>query len=380
VKRCILHIGQSKTGTTAIQSFLSQNRKILKKKGVLYPGIKVNGVSQELFNHNAVADSLSGLKSYPDIEVEEYFLQFKEELKANNCKTLLLSGEHFFGGEPRVWNVDSVEEYTTLYIQKIKNLKKYLKGYLITLIVYLRPQNEWVESAISHVIRIEGLIRKKIYYSDEQYFELVKPTLDYYKLLNHWNNNLEPHNIICIPYRRDSLKNKSSVSDFIYQLGLYEDDLVKGIINYENNSSLSREYIELKKNLNDSPCSKTEERVRIYCLNKASSKFESGEKYRLSKKLHKDIQEYCDEINSRVEDEFIKTGLLRVSVEKHRDSNSYDSEESMKKATKYFYNEYYSFLVKLVRFEIIVKAYMRTNARFLHVVMSKTKIIFKNIF
>src|SRR6056300_1613598 len=33
----ILHLGLSKTGTSAIQSFCSKNHKQLKKKGILYP-------------------------------------------------------------------------------------------------------------------------------------------------------------------------------------------------------------------------------------------------------------------------------------------------------------------------------------------------------
>ncbi|MCH8942156.1 MAG: hypothetical protein IIA48_06935 [Bacteroidetes bacterium] len=50
----ILHIGQSKTGTTAIQSFLSENRKILHNKGILYPDILKKWVSLDLLNHNQI--------------------------------------------------------------------------------------------------------------------------------------------------------------------------------------------------------------------------------------------------------------------------------------------------------------------------------------
>ena len=45
--------------------------------------------------------------------------------------------------------------------------------------------------------------------------------------------------------------------------------------------SLSREYIELKKTLNKEACSKTEERIRIDCLNRANNKINMGEKYKL---------------------------------------------------------------------------------------------------
>jgi len=40
--RVILHIGQSKTGTTALQSFLASNRTPLAKAGICYPDVYRN--------------------------------------------------------------------------------------------------------------------------------------------------------------------------------------------------------------------------------------------------------------------------------------------------------------------------------------------------
>ena len=53
-KTIYLHIGGRKTGTTAIQLFLSSNRAQLKKKGYLYPGYPRHAhheITKELLYH-----------------------------------------------------------------------------------------------------------------------------------------------------------------------------------------------------------------------------------------------------------------------------------------------------------------------------------------
>jgi len=380
MKRCILHIGQSKTGSSAIQSFLNLNKKRLKKSGILYPGVKLHGVTLDLFNHNPVADSLSGLKSYPEVEAEEYFRQFSQLLIKDDCQTLALSGEHFFGGEPRVWNVQSKEEHITAYRNKLKALHYFLKDYAVTIIIYLRDQLEWTESAISQVIRYEGLIGKKIYHNDRQFFELMKPMLDYENLLEQWLGILEPKKLICIPYKKDDLQGNNSVSDFLWQLGINDDYLIGKAVGHKEHESLSREYIELKKTLNKEACSKTEEWVRINCLNKANSKMNMGEKYKISYDLYRQIQKYYLNMNARITEKYIKKGTFSINVRENYSVDTYDIDH-VSKARKYFYKEYYSFSTKIKRLEINVKKYLRTHVKPVHVILYKIKMIVrKNLF
>ena len=377
MNRCVLHIGQSKTGTSAIQGFLYLNKTKIQNQGMLYPGVNFHGVNINLVNHNSLADSLTCLERYPEIKVEEYFRQFSEQLIKNNCHTLLISGEHFFGGEPRAWDVQSKKEYITLYKKKLKTLHLYLKKYELTIIIYLRSQAEWLESAISQVIRYEGLIGKKIYQDDYQFFELMKPVLDYDSLLSQWVNILNPKELICIPYHRDCLFGGNSVSDFIKRLGLVDEELNKNAMDYSEHDSLAREYIELKKILNKDVCSKSEEWVRIHCLNRANDKNNSGKKYHVSEDLYRKIQEFYSTINVNITNKYIKKGKFGISIMEDRLNTVSDSE--IAKATEVYNKEYSSLSAKLKRIEVDVKIYMRTNFKILHAYLYKLKTIIKVI-
>ena len=90
-----------------------------------------------------------------------------------------------------------------------------------------------------------------------------------------------------------------------------DEFLISNANKQKEHESLSREYVELKKILNKEDCSKTEEWVRIYCLNKANNKSSRGEKYKLSDKLYREIQEYYFSMNVRISEK--KT--LRYSKE-----------------------------------------------------------------
>src|SRR3989344_5912389 len=97
----ILHIGQSKTGTTALQRFLSANRAGLVRRGILYPDVQLGGIRLNVLNHNPFADSLAGEVRHPHLSPEEYIKQFREQAVESNCHTILLSAESFFGGAPQ---------------------------------------------------------------------------------------------------------------------------------------------------------------------------------------------------------------------------------------------------------------------------------------
>ena len=77
--RFILHIGQSKTGTTSLQGVLAANRAKLTRQGILYPYVLVHGMGLNLPNHNSFADSLAGFIRYPGLQAEEYMVQFREQ-------------------------------------------------------------------------------------------------------------------------------------------------------------------------------------------------------------------------------------------------------------------------------------------------------------
>ena len=112
-KRVFLHIGQSKTGTTSLQNFLSEHRDILTKNGILYPDFYSNGIAVHTKEHNPLAQALVDVQRYPFLELDDYFRQFEEQAKTLNCDTLFLSAEGFFGS-PHIWTMDKPDDFFEL--------------------------------------------------------------------------------------------------------------------------------------------------------------------------------------------------------------------------------------------------------------------------
>lgn len=103
MKKIIVHIGQAKTGTTALQRFLSKNSKSLLKQGLVYPTPK--------FGHNHSALNLPfarkvqrGLVNRLGSDLVEarkvsvgYWQDAIAEAEADPHSTMLLSSEYFSG-------------------------------------------------------------------------------------------------------------------------------------------------------------------------------------------------------------------------------------------------------------------------------------------
>src|SRR5689334_17073301 len=95
-----LHIGTEKTGTTSVQKFMSLNRGLLQRAGVLYP------VSPGNENHLALTAvaKVQGNEVWDKLGIADreaagvFRRQFREkltaELRAANCSTVVMSGEH----------------------------------------------------------------------------------------------------------------------------------------------------------------------------------------------------------------------------------------------------------------------------------------------
>ena len=108
--KLILHIGQSKTGTTALQSFLLSNKNRLAQEGILYPDYYLTGMPLNTLNHNSFAEELSGLTRHPCLTFEEYCKQFTQEMKSTGCETMILSAESFFGA-PQIWRLKEGQDF-----------------------------------------------------------------------------------------------------------------------------------------------------------------------------------------------------------------------------------------------------------------------------
>lgn len=363
--KVLLHIGQSKTGTSAIQAFLTLNRLSLQEAGVLYPAVKVGGMHIDLGAHNAVADSLVGMSRFPHLNADQYFSQFFKEAQRIDAKLLILSAEHFFGGEPRIWAVASDEEYFRLYRQKLERLATYLKGHDVSLLVYLRPQLDWLASAACHTVRIDRLISDcSIYQNDRQFFELMKPLLRYSALLDIWADVVQPSTFMVVPYTKNTLYEGSSISDFLHRTGLEKMHFPFASADIQVNKSLTREYLEVKKILNLSPRSKNAERVIIRCLERLSEKSLESTRYGFSEDIRRDLESFIVPENARLNERY-RTGNLSFEARGPEQDHEQKplSEEDMIRAMATFKREYSRPRYRLLSLNYASRAFLRAYGK-----------------
>lgn len=377
----LLHIGQSKTGTSAIQAYLTLNRISLRKAGILYPSVTIGGMEVDIGSHNSVADALAGLSRFPYLTADQYFDQFFDEARKSRAKLVILSGEHFFGGEPRVWNVSDTVTYFNLYLSKINALAKYLEGHEVSLLVYLRPQNDWLASAISQTVRIEQLISpgKPIYQSDRQFFEMAKPLLSYYRLIDIWVKCLCPQKVTVVPYERKLLHKKSTIADFLYRTGLDHLDLPFGSARLQVNQSLSREYIEVKKILNRTPRKEIEESVIITCLERLSARKGDITPYRLDDELSREVESFVASDNLLLNKLFTKEGtpLKAQSASLETSDTKAVSKGIIAAHFAEFEEEFASPRARLLTLDYTVRAFLRKHVKPVHSALHQLKRMYR---
>lgn len=363
--KLILHIGQSKTGTTALQNCFLKNKSALIEQGILYPDYYVGGMPLKTACHNSMAESLSGFLRHPNLTITEYFSQFEREAAEHKCHTILLSAESFFGA-PFVWRFPSEDTFFKAYEEKLKLLKSLIKDYDTHIIAYMRPPEDWIESAIAHIIRYDGLLGQSLYKNDEQAFSLLSPHLNYPKLLTLWKNTLVPQKITMAPYARKNLVGNDIITDFFHRLDINTAHLN---INRkkEIHSSLDRRYIEVKKELNKQPRTKNQERIIIQCLDQLTSRLDKIEKYQLNDDLKLKIKEHCAPCHDWMTKHYSQKGdCFFHPASKASNSTPIGASTNTEEAMKEFQNLYNSPPIKILRVKTRIKSIVRNKYPKIH--------------
>ncbi len=189
-----IHIGTHKTGSTSIQYFLFKNRNKLKEQGFLYP---LSGIPKKnLFGqHHLAAAFLENwqLNTYnPNAGGWEEVIS-----EANNFpdKNIIISSENF-----------CLPRFDLEQIYKVKN---YLSQYTVKIVVYLRRQDNYLISQYRQFIGANK-------YSDsfQQFISEQKWLIDYYKILQPWQQVFGTQNIIVRVFEPERFKN-DLLDDFL---------------------------------------------------------------------------------------------------------------------------------------------------------------------
>jgi len=243
-----LHIGTHKTGSTAIQKALQHNRHLLKKDGFIY--LPLPGCVRSL------ASSRELDKKFTHSFKEEINRHIKKHRKGNLC--FLMSWEGFSGDPATGYNDTDIIA---------KHLKEATAHIHVTIVVYLRRQDDFIESMYTQEIHEGGSIPFKEFINS-----YPKKPFDWNQLLHHYSKHFGKDNILVRKYDRASLPKKNSLlEDFSTAIGLSGKYLAKTEVTLTPNCGYSRDALEIAKLCN--PHLNNEERSFLRrMLQKTSSK------------------------------------------------------------------------------------------------------------
>ena len=168
MKRCVVHIGTSKTGTTGLQMLLAESRRTLLDHGVLYPNLRnrPNHLHADLSRHFAGTARIA--------EGRQAFERLTNLIARKPHDMLLLSSEGFFGFEDEAGAPAKLAAFCRD------------AGYRLEAVVVLRPQADYLNS-----VYVQGVKILKDADRFKRFFEraMAGDRFDYLKRLRQWNDN-----------------------------------------------------------------------------------------------------------------------------------------------------------------------------------------------
>ncbi|WGV25122.1 hypothetical protein [Halotia branconii] len=215
-----LHIGMPKTGTSSLQKILFNNRDKLLEAGYLYPmsGIRHNAKEvEDRYCHNLLALCFLDFKEKNDLLSQfPTWESLKTEIDSINPNNVIISAEAF--------NFYDVF-YKPETIAKIKDL---LNDYEIKIVIYLRKQDDFLESCYRYMVNI-GACRVGI----QEFFNEFKHMFNYYQILENWAGIFGYENIIVRRFVKNKSKN-NNFDDFLKAINLLESKIIFEVNNIEN--------------------------------------------------------------------------------------------------------------------------------------------------
>lgn len=202
--KVFLHLGLSKTGTTAIQECLWKHRYKLKKLGIIYPEQFVD-ISIG-FGQHIIPLSLQGRYAIGRERLLKRLESFFKELQLESeGSTVLFSSEEMLFIKPEIM--------ANILLQF--NLRVFI-------IIYLRRQDLWFESLYKEVIKNYRSERK---YKVEFFRNFIRESphlviADYSNLIDTWQRAFPDGKIIPRIYDRSVFPESNVILDFLSIVGI----------------------------------------------------------------------------------------------------------------------------------------------------------------
>jgi len=206
-----LHIGTEKTGTTSIQSFLADNRDMLRKNKIMYSKVLGDPNNIRLSVALQDTDKIDDSRIHSGIITEESILDFRkklrdelrEEIDNEKPEILIISSEHLSSRMDREDEIERIKLFLNEFSQDI------------TIVVYLRRQDEFFESLYSTAI-------KKGHTIDFEFPKEGKERQDFHydRMLRKWEKVFGMEHMIVRLFSKKKLYNNDVIADFIHTLKL----------------------------------------------------------------------------------------------------------------------------------------------------------------
>jgi hypothetical protein len=290
-KKLYIHVGKHKTGTTAIQSFLSLNRKKLREYGILYPG--------KYDNHYPVALELQTIeKPCIDSKSNTYKIFTEISNNINKYEKFMLSSEGFS------------ENDSVIIPRLLETINHFKLNLQIEIVIFLREQDEWLESAYQQQVK-DIKTRLSITFQEMISNKVMFDFLDYHKILKTWSEYFGDGNVSFKLYYSKQPKQKI-FNDILGILDLPEDVDLRLPLKSKSNIGLSKPNLEFLRWLNLLHIDKDIFRKASKIL---STNFDSREKQALtmlSPKLRKEIMEHFNPSNQLIAKNYLnrENGVL----------------------------------------------------------------------
>lgn len=244
-----VHIGMAKTGTTALQSFLWDNRELLMQQGCCYPGMQcaypdTGNVNERRNGHFLINDvRVNGSLEHEAMDEAMYRTGMDEVVRLfEEYDKIVLSDES-------IW-ASTYKQRANLWKELRDDSEKY--GFSVKVIVYLRRQDQYMMSLYR-----QKVARRKNEGCQKTWEEFITHIsgvrqLDYFKKLERIRKVLGRDAMIVCRYERGSFYNNDLYADFLHRIGLELTDGYK-IEVQQTNKSLLGNTVEMKRILNGIP-------------------------------------------------------------------------------------------------------------------------------
>jgi len=186
MKQLFLHVGPEKTGTSALQSFLSRKSAHLSESGFLYP----ETARWSDGSHHGLAFSLLKVSNWQKAVHTRaaFFDQIGNEIDASTCTSTIISSE--------ILRAVCLREEFDILAERL--LSKFDQ---LTLVLFLRDQVEWLISMFNQHVKDPNVKHKGAF---RDFAQRLQRDADWLDLIYCWRKRLDgldlAYRLVLIPY------------------------------------------------------------------------------------------------------------------------------------------------------------------------------------